>query len=340
MRTALYFPHTEVRSRKIIQTALLLWDNLEYIVPYSSYRPSYKSLQIAEAMEIMGVPRTPTDEEKGRLHAWVEDLIRGGAPETFRYSPRSGTQDKAYEMWPQKLAGDTWRLLRKHKLTGDRLDNHDYPMSQATGLSVMAILADVLAGKTMARITDRGLAYATIANVAKVTADAEESMRVVPLTFKAIEVDRLPIDRLIAFRRREARESGTGYRRLREKYREAIEKHIEHIATVAPNSRDRDELDQAFQTDMEDDLCDLKQELGFARREAWLTKEFLTLAVAGGALLSAAAGIPDIPMPEVVTGTGGVALLGGVLGTGNRLARARRDILRTHPMAYLYEIGA
>jgi hypothetical protein len=38
MRTALYFPHTEVRSESIIRTALLTWDSLEYIAPYSGYR--------------------------------------------------------------------------------------------------------------------------------------------------------------------------------------------------------------------------------------------------------------------------------------------------------------
>ena len=65
----------------------------------------------------------------------------------------------------------------------------------------------------------------------------------------------------------------------------------------------------------------------------------MTLAIAGGALLGLAAGVPDMAVPEVVTGAGAVALLGGLLGTGNKLAKARYEILRKHPMAYMYEIA-
>ncbi|MDX0177377.1 hypothetical protein [Sinorhizobium meliloti] len=106
----------------------------------------------------------------------------------------------------------------------------------------------------------------------------------------------------------------------------------------APGSPDRVDLDRAFEADMEDHLRDLKRELGFARRDAWLSKEVVTLAVAGGALLGLAAGVPDMPMPEVVTGAGAVALVGGLLGIGNKLAKTRYEILRKHPMANLYEV--
>ena len=341
MRTALYFPHTEVRSKSVVHTALLMWDSLEFIVPFHAYQPHYDDSETAEAMEVIGQKRIPTEKEKRDLHVLVEDLISAGIPETFRYSPASGRQDYTYEMWPQKLLGDTWDLLRSAGLTDRPLDNHDYPMSQAAGLSVMAILADVLAGQTRARITDRGLAYATIANAPKVAGDAQEPMRIVPLTLNGIAVDRLPIERLIEFRKREFKERrGSDYRALRHNYLNAIEQHFGRIANVAPHSRERVELDRVFESDMEDDLRDLKRELGFARNEAWLGKDVLTLAIAGGALLGAAAGIPDIPVPEVVTGAGSAAMLGGLLGTGNKLAKARYDILRKHPMAYLYEVSA
>jgi len=337
MRTALYFPHTEVRSKSIVHIALLLWDALEFIVPRESYRPQYADREMAQAMDIVGKKRTPTAKEKLRLHAVVEDLIRHGVPETFRYSPKHG-QSEPYEIWPEKFSRKTWELLQAHGLTDHRLDNYDYPMSQAAGLSMMAILADVLAGDTRSRVTDRGLAYATIANAPKVAGDAEHPMQVVPLTLKGIAPDRIPIDRLIAFRKREARESGNDYRTLRHNYHAAIEGHLEQIRGHVPGSPDRVELDRAFEADMEDDLRDLKRELGFARRDVWLSKEVVTLAIAGGALLGLAAVAPDMPMPEVVTGAGAVALLGGLLGTGNKLAKARYEILRKHPMAYMYEI--
>jgi len=338
MRTALYFPHTQVRNKSIVHTALLLWDALECIVPHQGYRPQYADREMAAAMEIVGKQRTPTAKEKFRVHTLVEDLVRGGVPESFRYSPKNG-QTELYEIWPQKLLGETWDLLQDKGLTNRRLDHYDYPMRQAAGLSIMAILADVLAGETRARVTDRGLAYATIVNAPKVAGDAEHPVQVVPLTVKGIAADRLPIDRLIAFREREAKESSSDYRSLRNNYRTAIEKHLRQISVHAPGSPDRVELDRAFEVDMEDDLRDLKRELGSARRDAWLSKEVVTLTVAGGALLGLAGGVPHMPMPEVVTGVGAIALVGGLLGTGNKLAKARYEILRKHPMAYLYEVS-
>lgn len=338
MRTALYFPHTEVRSKNLIHTALLMWDQLETIVPWQSYKPEYADPDVAQAMEIIGCPRTPSAVEKRAVHKLVEDLLDGDVPETFRYSPESGERDYTYEMWPQKLLGETWDLLRERGLTDRHLSNHDYPMSQAAGLTIMAVLADHLAGQTRTRITDRQLAYATIANAPMIAGDAHEPMRVVPLTFKGIAVDRIPLDRLIDFRYREAKESGSGYRKLRHAYLDAVEKQVAKIASVHPNSPDRRELDRAFEQEMDDDLRDLKRELGFAKRDAWLSKDVLTFTIAGGGLLAAAANPSLFPVPEVLTGAGAVALIGGVLGTGNKLAKARYEVLRKHPMAYLYEL--
>jgi hypothetical protein len=339
MHTALYFPHAEVRSKNIIHDALLLWDRLEYIAPYHGYQPDYADAESAEAMELIGEKRVPSEREKQDLHALISELVDKGVPEIFQYSPSSGERQEAYEIWPQKLLDQTWELLRAKGLTDRALDNCDYPMSQAAGLSIMAILADVLAGDTRTRITDRSLAYATIANAPKVASDAEAPMRIVPLTLEMIAVDRLPINKLIAFRKREEIERfGSHYRKLRHQYLDAIQEHAATIANVAPNSKDRTELDRVFQARMKDDLRDLKHELGFARNDAWLSKDVITLAIAGATLLGSAT-IPDMPIPQVVTGAGTAALLGGVVGTGNRFAKSRYDILRKHPTAYLYEIG-
>jgi len=338
MRTALYFPHTEVRSASVVRTALLTWDSLETIVPFRGYQSQYSDARIAEAMEVIGSPRTPTDSEQVRVHELVEDLLRVGVPEVFRYSPSHGIAP--YEVWPQKLAESTWDLLRSRGLTDGRLANMDYPMSEAAGLSLMAVLADVLAGDTRARITDRAQAYATIANAPKSTMQAQEHDKVVPLTFKAAALDVVPLERLIAFRVREAKSSGHDYRTLRHNYLDAINEHIGRISKVAIDSADRIELDRAFAADMEDDLKDIKQELGYAKGEALLSKEIVTLVLAGGALLAAAASTGHFVMPEVIAGGGGAVLLGGLLGSGNKLARSRREVLRKHPMSYLYEVGA
>jgi hypothetical protein len=161
---------------------------------------------------------------------------------------------------------------------------------------------------------------------------------VVPLTFKSLALEEVPLERLIDFREKEEKLGGGDYRFLRHNYLSAVEKHLERISEVKIGSADRIELDRAFEADMEDDLKDLKKELGFAKRDAWLSKEITTLVVAAGALATAATAA-HFHMPEVIAGTGGAVLLGGALGVGNKLAKARYDLLRKHPMAYLYQLS-
>jgi hypothetical protein len=108
MYAALYYPHTEVKSEALVKRALLAWDKLETVVPVPEYVPQYDGA-IAEAMELVGGKRAPTDDEKQKVHELVEDLIKGGVPETFTYQP--DRYDQEYEMWPGKLAPKTWQLL-------------------------------------------------------------------------------------------------------------------------------------------------------------------------------------------------------------------------------------
>lgn len=336
LHTALYFPHTEVRSESLVRNALLTWDSLEYIAPDKDYTPRYESKHMAEAMEIIGSKRTVTDDERLRVHKLVKDLLQDDVPEIFRYVPTNGER---YEIWPQKLARETWELLKQRGLTDGVLPNRDYPTSEAAGLSLMAILADVLAGETRARITDRAQAYAAIANATKSTSNAHDHDSVVPLTFKAVCLDQVPFERLIDFRKREASSSGGGdYRKLRHNYLHAINSHVESISKISADSEDRRELDRVFAEKMEDDFRDLKRELRFAKGEAWLSKDVITLTLAGIALLGGPVIGQHIAIPEVISGAGGAVLLGGALGTELKLSKSRREILRKHPMAYLYEV--
>jgi hypothetical protein len=341
MRTALYFPHTEVHSESIVRTALLTWDKLEYITPYRDYRPKYKNRNMSRAMELIGEARVPKLAEQKRVHELVEDLLQEGVPETFKYSPADGTRTPEYEIWPQKLAQETWTLLRDHGLTDGFIyhdhRNMDYPTSQAAGLTLMAILADVLAGDTRARITDRRLAYATIANAPRMTVHAQEPTRVVPLTFNAVGLGHIPIDRLIAFREREEKSTGNDYETLRHNYLAAVEKHVARISSVPIGSADRIELDRIFASDMAKDMRDLKKELRLAEKDAWFSKDVLTTLVIAGTVLTAATSA-QFQMPEVIAGTGGAVLVGGLFDTSRKLAKSRCNVLREHPMAYLYQL--
>jgi hypothetical protein len=338
MRAALYYPHSEVRSEKFIRNALLIWDSLEYIAPFHGYLPHYKDYRIAEAMEIIGRPRVVTEEEQIRVHSMVEDMLEKGVSDIFRYSP---ADREIYELWPQKIAYSTYQLLGEHGLTAGALDNQDYPMSVATGLSLMSIIADVLAGETRARVTDRAQAYAAITNAAQSTEhdghhDGDHNA-VVALTLKIPSMEHVPIERLIEFRKKEEGPGGADYRALRHKYSATVEAHVKAISKEGLSREDRAELDRIFVDDMRDDFSDLRTELGYADKEFWFSKDIVTLVIAGvtftGGILTG-----NFAVPGVVSGTGGIVSLGGLLSNSTRLAKARRETLRKHPMAYLYEL--
>jgi hypothetical protein len=99
MRTALYFPHTEIRSQNLLKTSLLLWDKLEFIVPFPDYKPHYQNPSVAKAIELIGVQHCPSETEKQETHDLIEDFATGTLPDVFYYLP---TQDN-YEIYPQKF---------------------------------------------------------------------------------------------------------------------------------------------------------------------------------------------------------------------------------------------
>jgi len=350
MRSALYYPHTEIQSESLIRSALLTWDKLEYIVPFKEYRPHYDDKSIAEAMELIGAPRAPSKDDQQQMHKLLVDLVETGIPETFRYArgrddgPVGRRGQRHYELYPQKLLRHTWDKLMDHEVIGDLLENGDYPTTEASGLTIMAMLADVMAGETRARVTDRGFAYATIANVANVSPAskhrAQDIAEVVPLTFKTIALDAVELDRLVAFRRREAKDrNGHQYRALRHNYLKRLEDHLAKVVNHKLGSKDRDELDRAFEEDMEDDLRDLKDELGMAKTDAILSKETVTFVLAGLGGAAVLIGGAHTAVPEALTMAGTPATIGGLLGVASKFGSKRRDVLRKHPMAYLYEIG-
>ena len=83
MRSALYYPHTELENVGLLKTALLLWDQLEFIVPDASYGFAYNHKLVAEAVEMIGVKHCPSDEEKKQAHECIEEFATGTLPEPF-----------------------------------------------------------------------------------------------------------------------------------------------------------------------------------------------------------------------------------------------------------------
>src|ERR1700692_1056735 len=111
MRTALYFPHTEIRSQNLLKTSLLLWDKLEFIVPSPNYVPYYENTTVARAIELIGVQRYPSESEKQEAHDLVEDLATRKLPDIFFIIARTlGTAATRFirrNFW--KIPGNSWK---------------------------------------------------------------------------------------------------------------------------------------------------------------------------------------------------------------------------------------
>jgi hypothetical protein len=49
MRSALYYPHTQIKSEHLLKTSLLLWDKVSVIAPWEHYLPNFDNPIAAEA---------------------------------------------------------------------------------------------------------------------------------------------------------------------------------------------------------------------------------------------------------------------------------------------------
>jgi hypothetical protein len=118
MRSALYYPHTTVDSERLVKDALLLWDRLEYIVPWDGFDSQYLNRDVAKAMELIGAPRCPGDDEKLEAHRRLEAFVTSDLPPQFYYArnPKRYASRNSFEVYSRKLFSESWELLREAEL--------------------------------------------------------------------------------------------------------------------------------------------------------------------------------------------------------------------------------
>jgi hypothetical protein len=324
-----------------MKTALMLWDRIYVIAPFDDYRPHYESIEASRSFEIIGKCHYPSDDEKMQAHDLVEDFATRGLPEAFSYFSAQ-SPDEIYEVYPQKFLPKTWETLQQAGLAGAPLADADYPMAHPTGLSLMSLLADCCAGDSLIRVTDRSAAYASLAGLMTEstkssvgTAEARESLLAV--TLEITDASRIPLAKWIKFREREAGAAdGHHVRDLRHRFVAHIEAHAKKMAD-AKSGAQRSEIKLQFEEDTRDDYKALREAL---KLEAWQmlpTKEVIVSVLGGIAALGSVMMNTVIPMPDVATSTGAVASIGGLLASKSKYVKARRGVLRDHPLSYLYE---
>ncbi len=341
MRTAIYYPHTTPATKDVLRTALLLWDELKFIVPWSGFDPPHADRAVAEAVEVIGRLAVPTGAQKREAHRRIQEFANGPLPAALAYRPLDHALSSHF-MFGEKLLPDTWAMLGSRGLVGGFGSHRDQPLEDPTGLALMSILADCVAGEEKSRVTDRQIAYAQLSSLfvskAEPTLPFDGPDRLVPVTLEIVDAGSLPLERMVAFRQREAATGGDALRRLRGRYRDRLGEQASLLAGATRNC-DVEELRHQFRIDMRDDLADLRAELKLARTEAVTSKETVVLALASvGAAYAALEGF-DFPLNQVAM-AGSIPVLGGIINTSSKYAAAKRKIIAAHPMAYMLELGA
>lgn len=341
MRSAIYYPRTQMHSRPLMQSSLLLWDRLHTIIPEPHYAPCYEDRSdMAEAWEMIGSGIVPRPTQQKRAHDAIEATLRNGLPADLYLVGRLDRPDDQYEVWPQKFSMRTWDLLRQHRLTDVPLPNGDYPFTQEGGLLVMAKLADACAGQQFARVTDRLIAYGMIGSGGRRPGNVGE---VVPITLDLIDAAMIPMERLIELRRRESSERrGGDYKAMRHAYADAVQAQAVALGE-AVDQFERDELNRQFRDRMRRDLRELGDALGEGRLDLIMKPVVTATVVTGGSLAT------GLDLPAALT-MGALATFGSdwkdigrsvadLFSGGFNFDRKQRETMAAHPMAYMYSLS-
>lgn len=339
MRSAIYYPSTEIRSPAMMRSSLLLWDKLNVIVPQSRHPISYNDPQMAAAWELIGGKIVPGDSDKWEAHKRIEEMLKAGLPVQLHYYDGI-PPEKIMELWPDKLSQATWAMLEQYKATGKQLANGDYAFEEQAGTAVMAKIADACAGNAFARVTDRMLAFGLLADRQQRSPDTQ----VVPMTLELIDFSSISLERLVDFRRREATEAkGSDYRDMRHAYADAVQAHAEALK-AAGNQAQRDVLNAEFREDMAKSLKDLKVALG--ENKLGLVLKPVVVATVVGAGLAFVAGTGGMAAALAAGGAAvGTSLpdiakhVAGMFEAGLGFSKKQREAMAKSPMAYMYQLA-
>jgi len=354
--TGLYYPHSHVYDERVLKTALLLWDNLEWIVPRTNYAPDEEPppRDVAEALGIIGKQHVVSEEAKRLAHAQIMRLANERLPEWLLFDVND--RKSSYVAYEDKFLYKTFTELREAglaqrvgKVRGGAFD--DWAMSKSLGLTMMAILADICAGTQRRTITNRGDAYAAYTRATtfmnggdyrfdesrpdEVPDDADSVIRLTTIAARIVSADDLTLDDLIDLRIREAKESSHDLRQLRHRFVASIDEYVAELEEARED--EHDEIVRKFETAMQIDLANLNGELKGAGRLA-LTKEVLI----GVAAVGAAALVPFVgPAPFLDFAAAaappliGVGMLPALAKTSLDYRDKRVEIMRKHAMSWL-----
>lgn len=352
MRSALYYPHTQMKDEALLKNALLLWDQVEFISPTSSFGfEDSLPKHVVEGLELLCKAHVPTDTERQAAHARIVKLLSKGIPKWLvatevPESIKGGRKvrefyGREYGMYPQKLDHRTWELLEGAGLVRLSGEDYDYYTRPLVGLYLMSILADVCAGATKEKITDRSEAYSFLWTLiaAEGSADGHSPItsrsatatdRLVTISLRTIGTETIPFKNVLDLRKREAGRQGHDYRAFRKRYGEKINEYAVLIANQVKSKSDRDEIERQFEIDMQDDLASLRDDLRVETRQLKFSTEVITTVVVAAGVVTGTASFS-----ELASRLSGL-LTGGFMKDALKAQGSYRATLKNHPSSWLY----
>lgn len=340
MRRAVYYPHTQIRNENFLKTSLLLWDQVDFVSPEKQFVFDDASRIELEALDLLCCAHVPSQPEKDLVHARVVELLRRPLPDWLVTTqvPESVVNGRkirefttAYGMYPEKLDHKTWSLLEAASLVRLQGPDEDYYARPLIGFLLMSLLADACAGDMKSKITDRYDAYEFMGKMVAAERPTPptnvDSSRLsaaqaglVSLAVNTVRTDGIPLENIVAMRKREQGSAGHHYRKLRQNFASKIQASTER-ALAARTPEDRRDIAADFKREIHDDLALLKEELGMAKREVLFSKEMVALYGLGSLVGDVTAWV----------GAG----VGAVQATG-KFSKAYVETLGKHAISYLY----
>lgn len=340
MRRAVYFPHTQIRDERFLKASLLLWDQVDFVAPVPRFQFDDAPKEHIDALELLCRPHVPSEREKAEVHRRVLNLLQRPlpqwlvtteVPESIIQGRRIREFNMGYGMYPEKLAPKTWHLLEAAGLVKLAGPDEDYYARPLTGFLLMSLLADACAGESKEKITDRADAYQfmwkmvaaeqqDVPKAANFGAQSAAQSGLVNIAIRTVRTDDIPLENILAMRRREVGEAGFQYRRFRENFAAKIRDNATK-AVLAKSLEERRDVAADFEREMRDDLAALKHELGGVKRKLVFSKEVV-------GLFSLGALVGDV--------TGVVGAATGAVQTVDSFSRSYAETLGKHPISYLY----
>jgi hypothetical protein len=348
MQKALYYPHTRIQSEIMLKNALLLWDEIETIVPTKQWSPGLlpeESRTFREGSELVVRHRIPSTRERAAAHEVLSQMVREHVfDKLILRRLHAGKRQRFFDrnqylIYPDKFLEKTWHLLQSHGLASWVSRMSDYAVPIEVGLYMMSILADQCAGTKIRKITDRVDAYdwlatthASLLGADQITGfDVNEIApthdRLVTISLNVLDARKIPLSKLIDMRKREAKSGGSDYSLMRRRYLAALDSHLETVTTKAKSKADVEEMERVFMETIKADVDQMKIELRANAKSTLFSKEVgISALIAGGSFAIPLAGFAS-------AGIGGVIPL---VKAASDYGGKRREILQKHVMSWLY----